>query len=174
MPTDNIKTLKCFRCPLAFKFLLFYVWSLLYLCSAFWKCCLLFLDCLFVSILPASPALLHNFPSSSPLCIFIFPPAFSSRCRSFCPANLSSIIVGPLICVPFCFSSPSLFIHSFFCFQISHYSPLSLSPHLHISQLLIQNIYLPALPYKYVYLSQLPFHLFPLSSPCVAGYSWWE
>lgn len=101
----------------------------------------------------------HPLVFASLICLSLF-------CQSFCPANLSSLIVGLFICKHscFCFSSLSLCIHSLFCLQISPYPP-PFSILIFIFPVLTQLIYLPALPCKYVYLSQLPFHLFPLSSP---------
>lgn len=162
-----------FQVPFGLKLLLFHMWSLLYLCSAFWKGCLLFLDCLFVSLLHSSSALLHIFPSSSRLCLSNLPLTFLpiilsckpvfSNCRPIHLQTFLLLFFKPLALYPLPFLPPKISLSSplsLFSSSYSQYSPNS-------------SIYLPFPVNLSIYLNSL-FIYFLSPPPCVSGYSWWE
>lgn len=154
--------------PFGFESLLFYVRSLLRLCSAFWNFFLFFFT-LFMS-------LLHIF--SHPL-IFLF--------SSFFFAVNHFIQLKRVFCNCWHFHLCTILLFLFMLYTFHHFSIVWLKnlPLLFlflllyynyyiIFQLLSHNINLPAHLDKYAFPVLTPLLSFPLSSHCVAGYSWWE
>lgn len=168
MPSSNVTTLVCFKCPLASR-----VFSSM--CDHCSVCALpsgtssfFFFDSVHVS----SP---HFLPSShlSIFLLFFAVNHFIQLKRVFCNCwhfNLCTILLFLFMLYTFHHFSivwlknlPLLFL--FLLLYYNYYI---------IFQLLSHNINLPAHLDKYAFPVLTPLLSFPLSSHCVAGYSWWE